>query len=213
MVQYRPPNQGDIDLAMKVVAHAIRMTLRHTEFCNGDGKWQSIILPEDSFEDEDFYDAFSLNKIIVNNIEVRESQDVLICSLRSNNENCFTLFKYARGNFNQYHGWITQYKKEEFKQSPILEGELWFNGDDKPAVQLLLSVEDKEIYYREYIHSEKWRLFRNKIFALRGFKCELCGVRKNLQLHHVNYERLGNEHELDVMILCGVCHNNAHKQT
>jgi hypothetical protein len=70
--------------------------------------------------------------------------------------------------------------------------------------------EDVEINYKEYIKSKEWYSFRARVFKQRGFHCEICNRQKNLQLHHLTYERLGSEQDGDVMILCKVCHETAH---
>ena len=36
--------------------------------------------------------------------------------------------------------------------------------------------------------------------------------RANLQVHHLNYERVGNERDDDLILLCHRCHEGVHKQ-
>lgn len=65
--------------------------------------------------------------------------------------------------------------------------------------------------YYEYLASEHWIRFREKIFAKRGPQCEECGtVKGRLDLHHLTYERRGRELPQDVKILCSACHENQH---
>lgn len=66
------------------------------------------------------------------------------------------------------------------------------------------------LYYQTYLKSPAWLQLRARIFRSRGFSCEICQSKKNLQLHHVTYERLGYEKDEDVMILCRKCHEKAH---
>lgn len=39
----------------------------------------------------------------------------------------------------------------------------------------------------------------------------MCGTSKNLNIHHMTYERLGNEDFNDLVYLCKDCHSNLHK--
>jgi hypothetical protein len=43
-----------------------------------------------------------------------------------------------------------------------------------------------------------------------GEKCSLCPRTCELQVHHLNYERLGHERKKDVIVLCVRCHNDLH---
>lgn len=68
--------------------------------------------------------------------------------------------------------------------------------------------------YNNYLKSTLWRNFRNKIKRKRGNKCEICGISGNetqLHGHHLNYDRLFNELETDIQILCETCHDKQHE--
>lgn len=42
-------------------------------------------------------------------------------------------------------------------------------------------------------------------------RCEMCGTnQRQLHVHHKTYERFGNEHPLDLVVLCDRCHKKAH---
>lgn len=62
--------------------------------------------------------------------------------------------------------------------------------------------------YQDYLESECWRSFRNKMI---GRDCFCCGSKRKLQLHHVNYLNLGNESPEDVVTVCWRCHEEIHK--
>ena len=64
--------------------------------------------------------------------------------------------------------------------------------------------------YKKYILSSEFRKLRNKILNERGYNCERCSSSKNLQLHHLTYQRLGLELENDLIILCQKCHKEIH---
>jgi len=65
--------------------------------------------------------------------------------------------------------------------------------------------------YRKYLKSKVWRDIRKKLFKLRGKRCEICGKKTKLHVHHLTYERVGGD-ELpeDLKILCEFHHNVEH---
>jgi 5-methylcytosine-specific restriction endonuclease McrA len=61
--------------------------------------------------------------------------------------------------------------------------------------------------YLERINSPEWRELKERLILKRGNCCQQCGKeRKTLHLHHVTYERLGNERDSDLILLCAGCH-------
>lgn len=66
--------------------------------------------------------------------------------------------------------------------------------------------DERRLRYELYLKSEKWKQIRIRKFKQVGRKCEVCGSKKNLQCHHLNYERLGKERLSDLQILCTDCH-------
>lgn len=66
--------------------------------------------------------------------------------------------------------------------------------------------------YEQYLQSPTWRLRRNRALKSAGYRCARCYRKRRLQVHHRTYERLGNEHEADLEVLCEDCHNGHHLQ-
>ena len=64
--------------------------------------------------------------------------------------------------------------------------------------------------YEVYINSDAWRRRRIRALQLAGYRCQLCSQRQNLDVHHNNYENLGNERDEDLVVLCGRCHRVYH---
>ena len=62
-----------------------------------------------------------------------------------------------------------------------------------------------------YYRSEKWRRKRWARRERDGHRCVVCGCSKPGQLvvHHITYERFGNEHLEDLRTVCVHCHRNA----
>jgi 5-methylcytosine-specific restriction endonuclease McrA len=64
--------------------------------------------------------------------------------------------------------------------------------------------------YREYLQSDEWAQLKIDLFKDRGYKCEECGNKKRLAIHHLTYENIYNENSEDLIILCEKCHKKAH---
>jgi 5-methylcytosine-specific restriction endonuclease McrA len=64
--------------------------------------------------------------------------------------------------------------------------------------------------YNAYMSSPEWQNKRHAVFARSGHTCEQCGVRRAVQVHHVNYDRLGHERLSDLLAICLPCHRERH---
>lgn len=67
--------------------------------------------------------------------------------------------------------------------------------------------------YNEVLDSFRWKALRKRLIKERGWKCERCGFPAAvLQLHHLNYERLGEELDSDLQVVCEKCHPEADQE-
>ena len=64
--------------------------------------------------------------------------------------------------------------------------------------------------YREYLSTKEWKNTRGRAIKRAGKKCEHCGNKYNLDVHHLDYSRLGHEHNADLVVLCHTCHAETH---
>jgi HNH endonuclease len=64
--------------------------------------------------------------------------------------------------------------------------------------------------YDEYLRSPWWTARKAAVIRYRGERCERCGCRYRLELHHRTYERLFREIPEDVELLCWSCHAREH---
>jgi len=64
--------------------------------------------------------------------------------------------------------------------------------------------------YRQYLRSPEWNARRRKALYKAGYRCEQCGKAKPLQVHHLTYERIFNEHQADLQAVCFLCHEWIH---
>lgn len=56
--------------------------------------------------------------------------------------------------------------------------------------------------YTDYLLSDAWKEKRKEKLIHGGKRCEVCGTKKRLQIHHLTYERIFQERMDDLMILC-----------
>ena len=54
--------------------------------------------------------------------------------------------------------------------------------------------------------SREWALKRQAVRQRSGNRCERCKRRKMQSVHHLTYERLGNERLEDLLAVCNPCH-------
>ena len=67
------------------------------------------------------------------------------------------------------------------------------------------------VIYAEYIRSAAWREKRLAvILRCRGI-CERCGLWPVVNVHHLTYERLGDEPLSDLLGVCVRCHEELHQ--
>lgn len=64
--------------------------------------------------------------------------------------------------------------------------------------------------YRHYLASPEWMKVKAHYRKLVIEACLLCGRDESLALHHMTYERVGNETPSDLVWLCGNCHAMIH---
>lgn len=64
--------------------------------------------------------------------------------------------------------------------------------------------------YNDFLFSDWWFDKREAILNARNNICEQCNKRKATIVHHLTYERLGNESLKDVACLCKKCHMEVH---
>lgn len=66
--------------------------------------------------------------------------------------------------------------------------------------------------YERYMASKKWAEKRGQKLAEAGYVCQRCGLSAysvDLQVHHLNYDRLGHELMTDLQVVCPQCHEFA----
>ena len=61
---------------------------------------------------------------------------------------------------------------------------------------------------------EPYDQLRKQILRRDGWRCQLCGSRRNLQVHHKELRsQQGDDDELNLITLCADCHKALHQST
>jgi len=82
-------------------------------------------------------------------------------------------------------------------------------ADQRASLSLLHDAEWQEAY-RAYLTSDGWRVRREAALHEAGYRCELCGHRRRLQVHHRDYTHVFHETPDDLIVLCPQCHRKQH---
>ncbi len=75
------------------------------------------------------------------------------------------------------------------------------------AEPLTIDESGRHLSYREYLASEHWKAVRADALRRAENACQLCKLRRALQVHHNTYARLWRECPADVVVLCRTCHD------
>lgn len=67
-------------------------------------------------------------------------------------------------------------------------------------------------WYTQYLQSPAWARKRAKVLARDNYQCRGCGESRATQVHHLTYERVGNELLFDLVAVCDRCHEQCHPQ-
>ncbi|KEQ11355.1 HNH endonuclease [Endozoicomonas numazuensis] len=71
-----------------------------------------------------------------------------------------------------------------------------------------LKIVDKTTF-GSYYESSEWQKTRSRILVRDGRKCQACNEKAEC-VHHLIYDRIGKENDLDLISLCNSCHNEVH---
>jgi len=101
-----------------------------------------------------------------------------------------------------------QWNKAFSEQCKLAKGIFYEDISSKIASGEITRI-DKSTF-GTYYDTEEWRKTRIRIFSRDDNECQAC--QKHAQcVHHLTYERLGKENDIDLISLCSRCHNIIHE--
>lgn len=73
----------------------------------------------------------------------------------------------------------------------------------------------KDMDYKDFLSTLYWKAISSEKKRKVGFRCQLCGNKNKLEVHHRTYTRHGKEHicavmNTDLIVLCDKCHKKFH---
>jgi transcription elongation factor Elf1 len=80
---------------------------------------------------------------------------------------------------------------------------------DEKQLRLL---ELREMPYDEYLRTDEWNNIRSRAVRDAKLKCQRCGKRGKLHVHHLSYSHLGEERDNELLVLCVSCHSKYHPE-
>ncbi|WHZ60027.1 HNH endonuclease signature motif containing protein [Metabacillus hrfriensis] len=77
--------------------------------------------------------------------------------------------------------------------------------------QINCSTGEKVDNYEDYLETRHWKQFKERYAKSHKKQCTMCDEKENIHLHHITYNRVGNEKFEDVVYLCRTCHLKVHE--
>lgn len=77
-----------------------------------------------------------------------------------------------------------------------------------PKLPIEMSDEDKQTYLK----SESWWIKKVAVKGRDDYECQTCNSERNLEVHHITYELLGEENLDHLVTLCQPCHQALHDE-
>ena len=112
-----------------------------------------------------------------------------------------------------------KFQTEAYKEKRKKKSKVRTSHEVKLAV-FNISAEERDRRYRagmpsydDQLRMKEWHEFRELVLKQKGYRCEMCGDYKNLQIHHKKYARGHYAWEYPIsnmMVLCGDCHKALH---
>jgi 5-methylcytosine-specific restriction endonuclease McrA len=99
------------------------------------------------------------------------------------------------------NGWVSL---EENIVCPIHEPSGDFEATTRRPHEL------KAVPYDAYLRSPEWQRKRRHALERADHRCEACGNREQLDVHHMTYENRGQELPSDLVVFCRSCHDQWH---
>ena len=75
------------------------------------------------------------------------------------------------------------------------------------------STRERVTSYGDYLQTRHWAITKAKSISNAHYACDKCGSQSGLHVHHVSYDRIGEEELDDLRVLCNSCHKKEHKHS
>lgn len=100
------------------------------------------------------------------------------------------------------------------QESPIFDDDLEHKWHAQKQAEYLTTYKNiapqLRAEYHTYLASIDWADRREQVLIRANYMCECCEHFVATQVHHMTYERIGNELDTDLMAVCPFCHSLIH---
>lgn len=97
--------------------------------------------------------------------------------------------------------------KERDREETHRHYEEWAQQHDRRIAEL------RTMPYQQYLQTPEWQQTRKDHLRRARYRCQVCNAgNTQLNVHHRTYERRGQEHIRDLIVLCRDCHEIFHQQ-
>jgi hypothetical protein len=116
----------------------------------------------------------------------------------------------------QQQAWPSEAEQEAEQERPEREQETWSyesghqdGGGDRTALARIREL--RAMPYEEYLQTPHWKRRRVDVLRYAGYRCQACSRSSGpLDVHHNNYDNLGEELDRDMIVFCRECHYRHH---
>jgi len=167
------------------------------QFCPNDGKSLIIIHPSDQLCIDEMTDTTGLDEESICNAfhELLEEQ---LIYLSNNNETCYNISALPE-----------VYRRKALTKKA--RSKLGHKATDED-IQSLVDELIRKANYASYLMTDHWINKRDAILERDNHRCKQCKKTYLLHVHHLTYDRLGNEDDEDLITLCEDCHKRLHNK-
>lgn len=113
-----------------------------------------------------------------------------------------------------FGAWIPKPATVELESLPIWNDDLSVAAINAARGAAAAVRAERDLQFREqyecYMNSDQWHALRRKVLKRDNYLCQGCLEAAAEHVHHLTYERLGNELLCDLVSLCRDCHQLCH---
>lgn len=108
----------------------------------------------------------------------------------------------------------TPFDEQAWDAAMRRDSEEWTNRFQENRADAQLRMRFKQAQWRakyeSHLRSEKWRDICRRVAERDKGLCQGCRQRSGVHVHHLTYDRMGDEMLFDLVLVCRECHEKIH---
>lgn len=109
------------------------------------------------------------------------------------------------------HTWDDTLSTRYYAEASRRRTEAWNRKQQERIEQENQTSREWWTAYNRYLQSPQWKERRQRVLERDNYLCQGCLTRRATQVHHLTYERVGNEMMFDLISICTPCHDALHE--